>query len=854
MIARMTVRGLLARRARVLLTVVSIVIGVSFVSGAFILTDSFRRSFDQLFAELDRGIDLRVRGATAFGRGGGGNPVPAELAERIAAIDGVVAVEPSLDEPAVVLDANGDPVPARSGPQLGISWTGEGVIGGRVLRTGVPPNGADEVALDETTAERIDAELGDVVQIAVAGGVREFTMVGTTGLGATRGQFAARATIAAFDPTTAQEVLDSSGRFDSIDVAVADGRADDVTSAIEALLPDDAEVVTGEQVARDTAERIGNAVDLLRWVLLGFALIALFVSAFLIDNTFRIIVGQRMRELALFRAIGASGRQVRAMILGESLGIAVVATGLGLAGGVGVAKLLTRAFNAGGIGFPSADTIVVPRTVVVAVLVGVGVTMAATLAPAISAGRVPPIAAMHLEPVSAGRGSRRRFVIGGLLVVVGVVVYWIGVFRKPGALTTVVALIAAGGALVLVGVALLAAGAAAPVGRLLGHPVRVLLRMPGRLAQENAVRSPRRTATTASALMIGIALVSGVGVVGASLSRSLTSQLGQSVTADVFVTTDGFRGFSPEVVERLRELPEIAAISGFRSGSFQVDTGVVDAGTRPVGAVDAQAFPSIVDIGLVDGGFDGLIDDGLLVHEDSADELDLGVGDTVDVLWRSGTRQTLTVVGVFSDATATNANWLVDIDVFARANPASARDAFAGATLVDGVDLDAALAAIGTVVADFPQVQVQDQAEFRDAQEAQLDQLLRLVYGLLAFAVLIAVLGITNTLALAVFERTHEFGLLRAVGATRRQLQLSVFGESIIVAAFGTTLGLAVGLPLGVLGTKGMASVGVTSVTMPVGTIAVVIATTLVAGVVAAIWPARRAGRLDVLAAIARPE
>ena len=235
MIARVTVRGLLARRARVVLTVLSIVIGVSFVSGAFIVTDSFRRAFDELFAELDRGIDLRVRGATAFGRGGGGSPVPAELAERIAAIDGVVAVEPSLDEPAVVLDADGEPVPARSGPQLGIAWTGEGLIGGRVLRTGVPPSGIHEVALDETTAEQIGAELGDVVRISVAGGVSEFTLVGTTGLGQTRGQFAARATIAAFDPVTAQEVLGSPGRYESIDIAVADGRVDDVAAAVRPM-------------------------------------------------------------------------------------------------------------------------------------------------------------------------------------------------------------------------------------------------------------------------------------------------------------------------------------------------------------------------------------------------------------------------------------------------------------------------------------------------------------------------------------------------------------------------------------------------------------------------------------------
>lgn len=850
MIARVTVRGLLARRARIVLTVLSIVIGVSFVSGAFIVTDSFRRAFDQLFAQLDRGIDLRVRGATAFGAGGGGSPVPADLAERIRALPGVVAVEPSLDEPASVLDAEGEPLRPRGGPALGVAWTGEGVIGGRVLLDGEVPRGLDEVALDETTAERLGARLGDTVRIAVADGVREFTLVGINGFGDEgNGVIAGRATIAAFDPATAQVVLGSPGRYDSIDVAVDDGAADDVAAAITTLLPPDAEVVSGDTVARESADRIGNAVDLLRYVLLGFALIALFVSAFLINNTFRIIVGQRLRELALLRAVGASTRQVRAMILGESFVVAMTATALGLLGGVGVARLLTAVFNAGGVGFPQADTVVTVRTVVVAVLVGIGVTMAATATPAISAGRVPPVAAMRPELVADHHGSPLRYVIGASLTVAGVAVYCTGVFVKPGELTTVVALVAGGGGLVLVGVALLAAGLAAPVGRVLGRPVRSLLGMPGRLAQENAVRSPRRTATTASALMIGIALVSGVGVVGSSLDRSLTEQLGQSITADFFFTGSGFQGFSPTLVERIAELPEIEAVSGFRSGTFRVD-----GGTRQVGAVDAEAFERIVDLDLVSGGFDGLADDGVLVHQDPAADFDLQVGDTIDVEWRSGARQTLTVSGVFADATATNTNWLVDVEIFERANPAGRLDTFAGAKLADGVDVQQARDAIATVVDDFPQIELQDQAEFRQTQEDQLGQLLRLVYGLLAFAVLIAVLGITNTLALAVFERTHEFGLLRAVGATRRQLQLAVFGESLVVAAFGTTLGLAVGLPLGVLGTRGMASVGVTSVALPLGTLVVVVIATLVAGMVAAIWPARRAGKLDVLAAIARPE
>jgi putative ABC transport system permease protein len=347
--------------------------------------------------------------------------------------------------------------------------------------------------------------------------------------------------------------------------------------------------------------------------------------------------------------------------------------------------------------------------------------------------------------------------------------------------------------------------------------------------------------------MIGVALVSGVGVIASSLKDSLSEQLGTSIKADFYFSDTSFQGFSRQLVEDLRTLPEVSAVSGMRlGGSFKVD-----GSERPIGAVDTADFAEIIDVDVKSGGYEGMADNGVFVHRDSAKTLGLEVGDPVDVTWKSGQVQTLTVRGIFADASVLGVNWMVDTAVFEAANPSSTNDQFAGARIADGVDIEAARSSIAVVTDQYPQVQVQDQAEFRKSQEDQLNQLLAIVYGLLLFAVVIAILGIMNTLALSVFERTREFGLLRAVGTTRRQLKRAVRWESVIVSVFGALLGLVVGLPLGIVATRGMRSVGVTTTSIPTATIVVILVAAVFAGMLAAIWPARRAAKLNVLAAIA---
>jgi len=843
---KLTLRSLLARKARIVLTAFSVMVGVAFVSGAFILTDSFEKSFDGLFKELNAGVDFRVRGAVEFGDAASGDPVPAALADTLAAIPGVAAVEPNLQGTAVILDSDGEPLKTTGGPTLGVSWTGEGGLGGTVLRQGVAPSGAGEVAIDQATFERLDIAVGDPLQIVGAKGIETFTLVGTVGLKSGGDGFFG-ATLAAFDPVTAQSVLDSEGLYTTIDMAVADGAdSGEVKSAIEAALPDGTEVITGRQVAEETSQSISEIVSIFRWVLLGFAMVALFVSAFLINNTFQIIISQRLRELALLRAVGANGGQVRRMVITESMIIAGVATVLGFFGGIVVSKLLTAIFNAGGAGFPDAATVIAPRTLVVALLVGFGVTLLATIVPAMRASRIPPVAAMRPELASVERGGGRRRLIGAAMLAIGAALYTYGILGEPGSTLRIILLAAVGAVSVFLGVTMLASSIAGPVSRLLGAPVAKAFGIPGDLARQNAARSPRRTASTASALMIGVALVSAVGVIASSLTDSLSEQLGSSIKADFFFTDESFQGFSSDFVDELSTLPELSGVSGVRLGSLQVA-----GGERSLAAIDSAGFEDIIDVDLTAGGYDGFADGGLLIHKDPAKDLDLGVGDSVDVTWKNGTTETLRVTGIFADSSITGANWMVDMSTFEAANPSSKNDLFAGARIAEGVEIDAARTAIEKVAERFPQVKVQDQAEFRKSQEDQLNQLLTVIYGLLFFAVVIAVLGIMNTLALAVFERTREFGLIRAIGATQRQLKRAVRWEAVIVSVFGALLGLLVGLPLGVIATKGMTSLGVQSTSLPTGTIILILVAAIAAGILAAIWPARRAAKLNVLEAIA---
>ncbi|HUC33507.1 MAG TPA: FtsX-like permease family protein, partial [Ilumatobacteraceae bacterium] len=504
-------------------------------------------------------------------------------------------------------------------------------------------------------------------------------------------------------------------------------------------------------------------------------------------------------------------------------------------------------FNAAGAGFPEAATVIATRTIVFAIIVGFGVTLLATIVPAARASRIPPVAAMRPELAAmSGAGAQRRPIIGAVVLVLGAALYCVGILQQPGGTLTIIGLAAVGAVLIFIGATMFAAGIAAPASRVLGAPIARIFKVPGHLAQLNAARTPRRTSVTAAALMVGVALVSAVGVIASSFNQSFKEQLDTSITADFFFTDESFQGFPSAFMDELDQLPELSAVSGVRTGEFEVD-----GGTRGVVAVNGEDFGDIIDLDIKEGSFEGLAGGGLMLQSDPANTFDLGVGDTVEVTWKNGSTQELHVVGIYDDTSVIGANWIVDLTDFAKANPSVDLDQFGGARIASGVEIDAARAAIETVADNFPQVKVQDQAEFRKDQEAQLNQLLFIIYALLLFAVAIAVIGIMNTLALSVFERTREFGLLRAVGTTRRQLKRSVRWEAVIVSVFGALLGLVIGLPLGFIATKGMKDIGVTTTALPVFTIVAILVLAVFAGIIAAFLPARRAAKLDVLAAIA---
>jgi putative ABC transport system permease protein len=846
MIGTITRKSLLARKARFIIIGFAITLGVAFVSGSFVLADSLRRTFDQLFTNITQDVDLEVRSAQAFEGGVDStrDPVPAELAATVATVEGVGIVEPGLQRYAQIVDEEGEPVKTQGAPTLGVSWSGPEGIGGLTLREGVTPTAATEVAIDAATADRANLELGDAVTIITDAGSNEFTLVGLVGLGDSEGF--AGATLAAFDPQTAQAVLDSEGFYDSIDIAVAEGAdVGQVQSALEAVLPERTEVITGEQVAEEASDGVNQFIGIFGNGLLAFAFVTAFVSAFIINNVFAITIGQRLQELALLRAIGASARQVRRMVLAEALFISVAATVIGIGGGVLVARGIIALFNAAGAGFPATSIVMAPRTIIAAVLVGVGITLMSVLVPARRAARVPPVAAMRPEVGFVALTSNRRKIIGAVVTALGAALFLLGLFARPGGTTGTISLMGIGVLLLFLGVASLSGAFARPVALLLGWPVDRLLKTPGHLARENAARNPRRTASTASALMIGVALVSVAAVFATSLKKTFSDTLAKAVQADYIVTDESFQGLPPAVSERLSALPELAAVSPVRGIQAEIE-----GDTKDLGAVNGTAFAELIDLDVSAGRVEDLALDTVMLHKDPATDLGVGVGDTLDATYLNGVTGTLTVVGIYDDASVVG-NWLISIETLEQVSTQPPRDFFVLAKLADTVEPAAARTAIDAALGDLPQVKVQDQAEFRRQQEGQIDQLLTVITILLVFAILIAVLGIAITLALSVYERTRELGLMRAVGMTRRQTRRMVRWEAVIVSVFGAVLGVVLGSVLGSLLATAVPDTLINGVTIPVVLIVSIILGAMLAGLAAAWWPARKASKMDVLQAIA---
>jgi putative ABC transport system permease protein len=844
LIARKSIR---ARIGRLIAISIAILVGVSFVVGSFVLADSLRKTFDDLFTQISQNIDLRVRSGVAFGDDDvqvQRDPIPAALLETVQGVEGVAATEPLLQRFAQIVDPAGDVVTTQGAPTLGVGWTGDQDLSGLIVKEGAPPSGIDQVAIDKATADREKIAVGDQIQVITDTGTYPFTVTALVGLGDSDGF--AGATLAAWDVATAQQVTGAGANLDGIDIELAPG-ADPatVTAALQQVLPERTEVVDREKIIEESKAGLDQIISLFGNGLLGFAFVTAFVSAFLINNVFQITIGQRLRELAMMRAVGAPGAQVRRLIYLEALIMSVVATVLGIAGGIGIARLLLWVFNSAGAGFPSSATVLQPRTVLFAFLVGVGITLASVIVPARRAAKIPPIAAMRPE-LGFDALSTRRLVGGTIVTTLGVVGFLVGLFLRPGGTVGTLVLAGVGALLIFLGVASVSSTIARPVTKLIGWPIAKLFKTPGVLARENAGRAPRRTSASAAALMIGVALVSAAAVFSSSLRSTFSGVLERSVKADYIVTDESFQPLPPTIAAALSQVPELSAVTAVRGTAA-----LIDGDQKALGAVDPLAFEQLVDIDVQEGDYQALADGGIFVHKDPAEDYDLQIGDPVDLTFQNGTQLELPVAGVYDDASIAG-NWLISLDTLQQASPSStSRDFLVAAKLAEGVTPEQGDAAVDAAMAAFPQAKVETNAEFRKSQEAQINQLLVVITVLLAFSIIIAVLGISITMALGVFERTREIGLMRAVGMNKRQTRRTVRWEAIIVSTFGALVGIVVGTLIGVALSLAVPSTVIDHLAFSPAIIVIILVGAVLAGFVAALYPSYKASNMNVLQAIA---
>lgn len=832
-------KGVAAHRARLFMTALAIVLGVAFVSGTFVFTDTINARFETLFSDVYAGVDASVRPETPeFGAQPGQNPGSFDeaLLAEVSSVDGVSIAEGSVGGFAQIIAPNGDPIGGQGPPTLGFTWIDTQALSSVNVAdgNGRAPSGPGEVVIDVGTSEANGLSVGDEVEIQTLGGTEPFEIVGLANFG-TEDNLAG-ATLSIFSLDEGQRLFGLEGRLASIDILGNDGvTPDSLVEAIAPILPDGAEVVTGDQQTQEQLDSITDDLGFLSTALLAFAGVAVFVGAFVIQNTFRIVVAQRIRELALFRAVGATGRQLVSLVTLEALIVGTVASILGVFAGIGVATGIKAAMNAGGFGVPDGPLTVEPRTIVVGLTVGIVVTVVSALLPARRAATVPPVAAMtEAAAPASGRSLRRRSIGGTITAVAGGASLALGLVAENGASLTMVAL---GSLTIFMGVSILAPVFAIPVAKVLGRPLPGIT---GDLARENTIRQPRRTASTAAALMIGVALVSFVSIFAASIKATVSETLEGAFPADLaFQSTNFTVGVSPDLESDLEALGEFDVVSAIRTGFIRIDGQELN-----VAAVDGDVeavydmAPS-VDVSSLGSG--------ILVAESVLDEWGWSVGDTVDVEFAATGIVSTEIAGTFEDQTF--GNYIVSLDTY-QANFPVEQIAITFASLADGVEIEEGQAAAETVLASFPNLDMNTASEQIAEAEAQVDQMVALFSGLLGLAVVIAVIGIANTLSLSIVERTREIGLLRAVGLTRRQTRRMVRWEAIIVAVFGALLGVLVGSGLGWATVFSLADDGLGTFALPVGQLAIWLALAAVAGVVAAAGPARTASKMNVLEAI----
>ncbi len=836
-----TIKGLLAHKLRLALTSLAIVLGVTFISGSFVLTDTLHNLFDGLVGNIYQKIDFQVRGVAQFPSSDAANavrnPLPEQVLGTVRRVPGVEGAYGEVSGYAQFLSRQGTPISNGGAITLGIDFDPDQQISELRLVQGKDPSGPDDVVMDAGTASKYHFAVGQTVRVlSAASAPRAFTISGIARFGNVNNL--AGVTFAAWDLPTAQQVLGEVGQLDDINIVSTPG-ADKaaVQAAIAKVLPKGAQVVTGQTVVNEQESSINQALSFFSTALLVFAFISLFVGAFTIFNTFSITVGQRTRELALLRVVGASRRQVFRSVLGEAAIVGAVSSAVGVGLGVLAALGLEALLRGFGITLPTGPLVFEARTVVVGLAVGIGVTVISAVSPARRAVRVPPVAAITDRQDGTEVSARRRATRGGAVFGAGAVLLAVGLS------VPVAALVGLGALGIFVGTSMVAPALARPLASAIGRPVARLTGMPGRLGRENSMRSPRRTAQTASALMVGIALVSAMSVFGASISSSATSSVDGAIKANLIVsgTSSGSGSFSNSLAEKIATLPGVSASLIGYGGQFEVRQSI-----ETLKGVTTRGLSQTVNLHVISGSTAALNEGGLLVDSSTAKSDHLSVGDNVPVKFALTGASTMRIGGIFK-ANALIGSYLVGqafyMSHYTQPLPGAVLLETAGGNVAQKVQND-----VQRVLARYPTVQVQTRSQFESSQISGVNQLLGLVYALLALAVFIALIGIVNTLMLSVFERTREIGLLRAVGMKRRQIRSMVRSESVIISVFGAVIGIVVGTGLGL---ALVTALKLSNSSVPVVSLVVFLFLSALLGLVAATWPARRAAKLDVLAAIA---
>ncbi len=836
---RLSLRNLLVNKLRLLLTVTAVTVGVAFVSGTFVLSDTMVRAFDELYQGLTSGTDVVVRATSAYdadvaSTGGQRRPLDDSVVETVRRVPGVAAAEGGVAGFALVIDQDGDPVQPAGAPTFGTSIARDPDLSGDgTLREGRIPSGPDEVVLDVRTADVAGYEVGDSVDLVLQGGRRTFTLVGTVGFGDNDSILGA--TMAGFDLPTAQVALGKEGVVDEVDVRGDDGvGASELRDRVAAALPAGAEALTGRQLAADSTDSVKQSLGIFTTVLLVFAGVALLVGSFVIWNTFNVLVAQRRREVALLRAVGARRDQVLGGVLVEAVVIGLVSSALGLLAGIGLATGIRSLLAAAGIEIPTTTPTLEPRTVVVGLAVGLGVTCVAAVLPAWTASHVSPMEALRVE-VPTGRGSGRvRHALGWFLLLAGTTMLVVCAVVGDARWWTVVACLTTFVGLVAVGPML-----ARAMARAVDHGRRG---SGWRMAARNIGRSSRRAAATALALTIGLMVVVAMAVTAASLKDSVSQAVSGGNRSDLILQPAGTGlGLSPKVADLLRTRDDVADVVELREWAARVDgkdTLVTGLGTA--------GLADVIDLGVESGSLDALRPGRILVGTRQADDLGVGPGDPVVVTFPETGPRTFTVAGTFSKGSLINASYVVTLDDF-EANVVSTMDGAVLMTMAPGTDPGGAKKTIQEALADYPDVEVMTPADVTASAQASVDQLLGIVTALLLLAVVVGVLGLVNTLALSVDERTRELAMLRAVGATRRQVRTVVRRESVLMSLLGAVTGIVLGVGFGVALARALVAEGITTVTLPWGMLAVYFVVATAVGVLAALGPARRASKVDVL-------